>query len=276
FSNRFKAVPPPLHATQTLPDFKIEPLNCGLTPIWVVREDILEGGTKQRACLPYLKACHDSGARVFVYASPFAGFAQVALAVTARTLGIPVTLFCEKDATKPGKRVFHEFSELARGYRARIELCDSLSEATERTSEYASQDSERLALPLGFDCPIFKKFLKQEITRGWEKILQVTDQEPATVWLPVGSGTLLKTFSQVIPQHVNIRGVNVRVLSDSDSRMIELAGINRCQIDPTPETFAEHSVVMPPIPSNIHYDAKLWQFMQRSAKPGDLWWNVAR
>ncbi|MBC7370827.1 MAG: hypothetical protein H7326_04635 [Bdellovibrionaceae bacterium] len=53
---------------------------------YIAREDLLEGGSKQRAIAPYLEDLVRAGYTHFIYASPFCGFAQVALAASARKL----------------------------------------------------------------------------------------------------------------------------------------------------------------------------------------------
>jgi hypothetical protein len=37
------------------------------------------------------------------------------------------------------------------------------------------------------------------------------------------------------------------------------------------QIFAQNSKILPPFPSALNYDAKVWQYL----KPGDLFWNVA-
>ena len=49
--------------------------------IFAIRDDLLPGGTKQRAAIPYIHNEIKKGHRHFIYASPFSGFAQVALAL---------------------------------------------------------------------------------------------------------------------------------------------------------------------------------------------------
>src|SRR5688500_1651242 len=70
--------------------------------VWVVRDDILEGGTKQRAAVPFLRELIAGGARELAYASPFCGFAQVALAAACRELGLRATIVAERDPEQAG------------------------------------------------------------------------------------------------------------------------------------------------------------------------------
>ncbi len=267
----------PHRPASLLPDFKIEALTCAGRSIVVVREDLLIGGTKQRACVPYLEDLIREGVEEFVYASPFAGFAQVALAISARSLGKSATIFCERDATYSGAPRLHEFSKLAMKHGAQMVLVDTLGRASAKAVAYARERIGRAQLPLGFDCVSFRNYLKREVTRAWSQIeSQAGSNRPRTLWVPVGSGTLLKTFHEILPADVRIRGVNVRVLENSDPRIAGLTRIDRCELFSTPERFEEPSRLLPPVPSNVHYDAKLWQFMEKHAEAGDVWWNVAR
>jgi hypothetical protein len=59
----------------------------------VVRDDLLNGGTKMRAIMPLIEA---SPATEFVYASPAQGYAQVALALCAAAHGRRATIFTAK------------------------------------------------------------------------------------------------------------------------------------------------------------------------------------
>ncbi|HEY1068445.1 MAG TPA: hypothetical protein VGE52_20140, partial [Pirellulales bacterium] len=155
-------LPPSVRPVPTLPEFQIEKIRCGDRSILVVREDLLAGGTKQRACVPYLEELVAEGVEEFVYASPFAGFAQVALAISARALGKKSTIFCERDATSPDQARFHEFSELARNHGARTVLVESLDHAIRDATCYAGERIGRAQLPLGFDCESFRGHLKRE------------------------------------------------------------------------------------------------------------------
>jgi hypothetical protein len=42
-----------------------------------------------------------------------------------------------------------------------------------------------------------------------------------------------------------------------------------------PEEPEQEAELPPPYPSAIYYDAKIWRFIQKHAKPGALVWNIA-
>src|SRR5687768_9894600 len=86
----------------TSPPIELEALPVARGRLHVVRDDRLEGGTKQRAAEPFLAELVVDGVREVVYASPFAGFAQVALAASCRRVGLRCTVFASRDPAAPG------------------------------------------------------------------------------------------------------------------------------------------------------------------------------
>jgi 1-aminocyclopropane-1-carboxylate deaminase/D-cysteine desulfhydrase-like pyridoxal-dependent ACC family enzyme len=243
---------------------------------FVVRDDLLTGGTKQRACAPYLRELASAGYKNFVYASPFSGFAQVALAYTAQKLGYSCTIVCEKDQRYPKMERLHPFSMLAHSFGAHILMVDHLEEADEVAFRFSRDTPDAIKLPLGFDSPIFRDHLKRELTLQWDYLERKIMRPIKTLWLPVGSGTLAKTFHEIIPDTVQMKCVNVRVLTDSDYRIQMVNQLDRVELMKAPMLFHEEAVDLPAIPSNIFYDAKIWDFLKLDGEDGDVWWNVAR
>ena len=68
-----------------LPKPIIEKYQCKSKDIFIVRDDLLEGGTKRRLFTEYIK--HFPHDKEFVYASPRQGYGQLALALSCRDLG---------------------------------------------------------------------------------------------------------------------------------------------------------------------------------------------
>lgn len=254
--------------------FQLDTLSTERGRLHVLRDDLLPGGTKQRGCGRYLRELQQQGSREFVYASPFAGFAQVALSVSAALLGVPCTLFCERDKTV-AEPAFHPFSRLAQRHGAELILCESLEEAHQRACAYGHPRSSTV-LPLGFRAERFMEILTEEIHRMWSGIVRELGHAPSELWLPVGSGTLMQCFHRVTGGRTPLYGVDVRVLPAEDDRLASLRELPGVTLLRTPERFHEPVQCPPPLPSNRHYDAKLWRFVASQAKPSALWWNVAR
>ena len=258
------------------PDVVIDILKTERGEIHVVRDDLLPGGTKQRACGPLLEELARQGFSEFVYASPFCGFAQIALAYTCRALGFSCTIFTETDLSRRGSKQAHAFTKLAESFGARIELCESLVSAEERSERFALRSNGRNKIPLGFNCAEFTSAFETALTLQWNVIRRKLGKTPRRIWLPVGSGTLAGVFAQVLPEEAKINCVNVHVLPDTDLRILALVRNPRFNVYSAPELFPECAQSKPVIPSNTHYDAKLWQFIAEHGEDGDLWWNVAR
>lgn len=244
--------------------------------VHVVRDDLLLGGTKQRAIAPFLTEQVDAGYSEFVYASPPPGFAQVALASTCQQMRLGCTLFCDDvDIEGIPSASLHEFSRLARSYGAKVYLVPHLHQAEALAEEYAAERSERLQLPLGFAGEAYAVHLREALSTQWRRILSHIGTPPE-LWLPVGSATLGGIFRDIVPDDIPIHGVDVRVLPSDDERLTGLFGRPNVFRYETPECFADVVRSPPPIPSNAFYDAKLWRFVSEHAQDGALWWNVAR
>ena len=258
----------------SLTDVRVDRIVAGEKNLFVVRDDLLLGGTKERACVSFLENLGGSEDEEFVYASPFCGFAQVALARSAQVLGQTSVVFAARDPHFDDLRM-HTYSKLAESLGAKIILCESLAEAHEQSVAYAAESGSYL-VPLGFDHPEFRSALKAAIKTVWAKIERSVGQPIRRLWLPVGSGTLAKCLREVIPPNVEMHLVNVNVLTESDSRIQAVIELPNTVYQTAPESFNEACEHMPEIPSNLHYDAKLWRFLSAEGEDGDLWWNVAR
>lgn len=214
--------------------------------IWVVRDDRIPGGTKVRA-LPALL----TGAREFVYASPVQGYAQIALAHAAAQAGVRATIFCAerqqihprtRDAAAAGARIV----SVAPGY---------LNVVRARARAYCAVSGARL-LPFGLDDPVFIEALA-DVARGMAI-------EPEEVWSVAGSGVLTRALQRAWPAAA-FHAVQIGAAPQLGAARRWLA----------PEAFEQPARRPPPFPSCANYDAKAWAFVQASARPGAVFWNVA-
>jgi hypothetical protein len=138
--------------------------------VFVVRDDMLPGGTKSRVLWRFL----DNGDE-FVYASPAYGYAQVALAQTCRAMGKQATIFTAKRAqlharTLEARRAGAKIVQVPHGY---------LSNVQAKARAYAETVGANL-LPFGLDFPAFIEALAG--------IAQGMDINPAEVWTVAGRG----------------------------------------------------------------------------------------
>ena len=216
---------------------------------WIVRDDLLPGGTKMRAIMPLIE---ESEADEFVYASPAQGFAQIALAHCCRLLKKKATIFTAH-RNQP-----HAYTLRAKAAGAMIIQVDNgyLTVVAARARGYADHMGADL-IPFGI-----------EDDRAIDAIAEAARScgaSPTEVWCAAGSGVLSRALQRAWPR-ANHFAILVGKL-DSD------CGKARKIIHP--RRFDEPAKILPPFPSALNYDAKVWEFFSAQAKPGALFWNVA-
>lgn len=213
----------------------------------VVRDDLLVGGTKVRA-LPALL----TGAREFVYASPVAGYAQIALAVAAAAMGVRATVFCA------ARKTLHPRTAEAQQAGARIVQvpCGYMTVVRARARDYCAVSGAKL-LPFGFDAPAFIEALAA--------VASSLSLDPPEVWSVAGSGVLTRALQLAWPRAL-VHAVRIGAVPQTGTATVFVA----------PERFEQAALQPPPFPSCVNYDAKAWQFVSARAVPGALFWNVAR
>jgi len=212
--------------------------------IQVVRDDLLEGGTKRRVAGILMTSDE------VVYAGPCCGYAQLAVALSARDHGRRCTLFVAKRATR------HRLTELSAAASAKIvEVSPGyLSVVRSRARDYCEQ-SGAVLLPFGLAC--------QQISDALRAVAASIAVQPKEVWTVAGSGTLTRALQDAWPAADFFA---VAVGKDADC--------GRAKVFVAPETFEQAAKRPPPFPSSLNYDAKAWQFIQKHASPDALFWNI--
>lgn len=213
----------------------------------VVRDDLIEGGSKVRA-LPALL----TGADEFVYASPSYGHAQLAIARVAVELGVAATIFLpERNDPLPVTRAAARFgAKLVFVPNGRLSICQA------RARQHCELTGAVL-LPFGLD--------DERMVAGLADAAGQLDA-PGEAWLVGASGTMARALARAWPAaRLNVVRVGKRPTLPEGARLWE-----------APEDFAQPAAgPLPPVPSAMHYDAKAWRFIAEHATPGALFWNVA-
>lgn len=213
--------------------------------IFVVRDDLLPGGTKRRAIHVFFDD-HDE----YVYASPVWGYAQVALAHAAIDYAKYATIVCaqhreRKPLTVQAQQLGANIIEVNPGY---------LTVTQARAREYAQAHHAKL-LPFGLDDPAF--------INEFARIARELPITPTEVWTITSSGVLSRALQLAWPD-ARFFGVQVGATPDA----------GRATVMKAAETFERPARVRPPFPSCLQYDAKAWTFIKQHASKGALFWNV--
>eukprot|EP00039_Didymoeca_costata_P003423 m.67559 g.67559 ORF g.67559 m.67559 type:complete len:480 (-) comp11900_c0_seq1:62-1501(-) len=228
----------------------------------VFRDDYLTGGTKQRAIETLFQGteCEE-----FVYAGPYEGYAQVALAAVAKARGKKAVVFVKRRR----EGLFH-LSAIAHSLGATImeeSPPNRVQDLQQKAEQYVSStDGRATLLPFGLDSDTFKDALYTRLKEAIPKL----DKPPDRLWLVAGSATLLRVLHRIWPEtHMLIVQVGKYIWDD----LVE--DIEKKTIYEAPEFFSEKAVIQPPYRTVTTYDAKLWQFVLQFGKNGDYVWNVA-
>ena len=232
----------------------------------VVRDDLLEGGSKRRFVDRLLREEIAEGANEFVYGGcPANGYAQLSIPLQAREYGCRTTLFMAKRSMNN----LHEYQKRALKYGANIHwVANGMLQVTKkRALDYYNEDPiHRRLLQLGLD----DQRVREDIRDLAKNIEQDYDINISEVWSVGSSGTLTRGLQMAFPdKDVHVVSVGHSMKQNEVGR----ATLHRSDLKFTDEIKEEDK---PPFPSVPTYDAKAWKIMREHAKPGALFWNVAK
>ncbi len=228
----------------SFPDPVVEEHNA----IFVVRDDLVPGGTKARYLMSLFE-CYDE----VVYATPAYGAAQVALAYCARISGKRVTLFVAK-RRKPHARTLEAYKVGAIIYQVPHGYLSNVQSKAKRYCKYTGAhyvefggDSNEAVDTIGR----VGKFV-------WNNYGPFNQ-----VWTAMGSGVLSRGLQREMPCEF----VGVRVGAD-----VKHPG--RATIIKHHLSFNQESKASAPFPSCPNYDKKAWEYCLGQSKGKILFWNV--
>lgn len=227
---------------------KLETFTANGKMIFLVRDDLLTGGTKEAALLSFIETMPE---RELVYAGPRQGYAQIALAAACKAIGKKATLFIAESKIKHPRSM--KSAEL--GAELREVPCGYLAVVQARAREYCQQTGARM-IPLGLAC--------EEMEIAIESRARSLDISPLEVWSVAGSGTLQRGLQRAWP-HAKFYAVQIGKPPQAGRAEVILA----------PEKYEQSAKIPPPFPSCSNYDAKAWRFITERATNGALFWNVA-
>ena len=222
--------------------------------IKVVRDDLLDGGTKRRAFTVYVKSKPEINE--FVYASPRQGYAQLSLAYACRDLGKKATVTIPE-----GQRYWltHKSEELGANI---IEVpMGFLTNIQAKAKKYCFNNGAHL-IPFGGDHPVIIEAMRQTALS--------LDVNPKEVWTVMSSGVLSRGLQGAWPD-AKVYGVRIghnttpREQGRAETFKSDYKFHQECK---KPER--------PPFPSSLTYDSKAWSFIREHASDGALFWNVGK
>lgn len=214
----------------------------------VVRDDMLDGGTKVRAIDGLVGSADE-----WVYPAPAQGYAQLALAIACERQDKRCTIFTAK------RKEPHPLTVRAMEHGARIEFVSNgrLSNVRAKTRRYCDENGARFV-----EVGLLIDGMSEAITTS-ARGLRV---RPLEVWVTAGTGTLATALHEAWPK-AELHVVRVGMVPTLPDGAI---------VHDAPESFDQPARIIPPFPSALHYDAKAWRFVAEHARRDGraLFWNV--
>jgi hypothetical protein len=220
----------------------------------VVRDDLIEGGSKMRF-LPFLLG----DAEEIVFGGPFCGGAPLALSVIGRETGRRITLFYAK------RKALHARQRRALKNGATIYQvpCGYMTNVQAKARAYAAQ-AGALFLPLGLDVPAAEAPFAEAIAAVRRRV-----GDPPEVWCAAGSGMLARCLGRGFPSS-RIEAVGVGLKSRHEAQPFP----PNVRLRESPLPFSAESRARAPFPTCPNYDLKAWEIAALEAKPAALFWSV--
>jgi hypothetical protein len=223
--------------------------------VHIVRDDLLEGGTKSIL----MKHIDKPDIKEFVYASPSYGGFQIAISAYCKKVGKKATIFCAKRNIKhPNTVKCLEYGaniiEVEYGYMSVIE---------KKAREYCLNKEGVHKIIFGAKTEENKKILGQRIKYVLDYV------KPDEIWCAIGSGLLVSAIMDNIS--LNMRVYGVQVGADPD-----LAFHDSLTILKYPKSFDKESKLKIEFPSMPNYDLKAFELCLKHNKGTGkvLFWNV--
>lgn len=233
--------------------------------ITVIRDDLLLGGTKSRAVLPFIDYFKKQGFNHFVYASPFCGYAQIAIANACKELDVRCSIYAECDP------ITQEVSD----YSLKIkDICDIYLYSSLNAAQNAIPKNNKYSfnIPLGLDHYSYAYFMHIELMKISNELGKIRN-----IWTSVGTGSFMRSLRNAFSRETKICGLDIHVLPIDDHRLKILQLLFNIEYISANENFSEKRQLGSslPAPSNDYYDAKVWNWVNQFGKNGDIWWNIA-
>lgn len=228
----------------------------------VVRDDLLDGGTKRRGADEFVK---NHPAEELVYGGvAIYGKAQEALALCCKDHGKQLTLFV------PKRNSLHPFTARAKQLGARIiEVANGMLTVTEaRARQYAAEcPSKRARFPIGVDHPDIVRAIGESAAAIDFSEFSIGEDGPTEVWSIVSGGVLSRGLQAAWP-NAKIYGVTIGHRAPPEK-------VGRARLYSSKYKYFQREKHPPPWPALLEYDAKLWPFVERHASENAVIWNVA-
>jgi len=223
-----------------------EPVIETYNGIDVVREDLLEVGSKARAGEFLIANCKSD---TIVYVQPRFGFAGISLTKLCKMYNKKLVLFMPSSKEVSD----HQAYCIENGCDVHFHRIAAMPNLNILAKKWAARNNA-FFIPLGLK----HKYVTAMIVKTASNM-----KEPERFWTAFSTGVLNRALQIAWP--------NSEAFAVAVSRNVHEGERGRATIYSHYKNFSQNSLYLPPFPSASNYDAKVWEYL----KEGDLFWNVA-
>jgi hypothetical protein len=235
-----------------------EPVIIQHDGIYVVRDDLLDGGSKVRFA-DFMVRNIDKHELVYG-GCPATGYAQISLPSLTNKYDKKTVLFMAKRSMDNLTTYQKRGISLGATYNW---VPDGMLTVTKcRARQYVEEDPDNREL---IEFGLYHHTVIDSIVKVCKENIHI---EPTEIWSVGSSGTLTRGLQKAYPN------LDIHVVQVGHKMKPEEYG--RAKLHVSPYKFYEGVKIedKPPFPSVPNYDAKGWQFVKKYAKKGAMFWNV--
>jgi hypothetical protein len=229
--------------------------------IKIVRDDLIPGGTKQRAWRIFEKITENE----IVYASKYNGFTQLTLAIIALKINKCATIFLDRN-NKTITSIAKEY-----GVNVIIKKDKDINELYYAAKKYAKMNKSHFMFA-GFH----EGAIIDEITRDIQnKIIGLLDpMQKYNFWVEGKSGSIIDVLFKLFPNSM----INIIEL-DNKKKKNKIYNDDRIKTHIVSHIITEYvfndlEVSRPLSEFNVStYHASIWKYITEFAQDGDIFWN---
>jgi hypothetical protein len=226
----------------------------------IIREDLLISGAKQR--MMYNTIPHIPHKRLF-YRGPENGYSGLALSYACTVFNKQAYVILNK----PWSNKMYIVSKVLKIFGGNIIYIDKPNENIGEDDDYVvhnilEQYEDSYAIPKGFHEEAYMNENRKALIELKNKI-----GDPKRFWIVTSSGTILDTLLDIFPKTKFLAVFVGHVRPDYLEN-------ERIQWYVAPESFHTPTKVIPPYPTELTYDGKVWQFVIEYGEDGDYIYNV--
>lgn len=244
------------------------------TGIYVLRDDLLPGGTKSILIDSLVNVCDN--VNEIVYASPCYGGFQIALSIFCKNNNKKATIFCAK------RKVRHPNTEICVQNDANVVEVPYgyLSVVEKHAREYvrAREPGVVLKIAFGANSPESINIIASRAKRVIETFYTTYGTPPHEIWCAVGSGTLISGIIQSVDE---IQGTAspLKIYGVQVGKEFKCSNSPNVTIIVYPKPFEYASKLKVNFPSMPNYDLKAFEMCIKYNANSDenkkiLFWNV--